>query len=184
MLQTAQHFSYTLADQAGDLLGTLDRIREFRLKLERIAIIPLMGGFKENRTDLYLAHACTLASTQLQYLEIVVVSMIAQDRSQFFRLDLHEVRQQIGEIGALHPVRPGKECLTRFAVSGKGRLHPFHCLLDPRRGYRWAFERQRSACHGVPAEMQLVMRHQLAMHALAFPVYPDISSLGLGAPVM
>src|SRR5687768_1503723 len=110
--------------------------------------------------------------------------MIAQDRSHLFRLDLHQVRQQLCEIGAFHAVCPGKKCLARFPVSGKSRLNPFHCLLDSRRGYRWAFERERAARHGVPAEMQLVMRHELAMHALSFPVYPNISGLGLGATVM
>src|SRR5687768_3181891 len=81
-------------------------------------------------------------------------------------------------------MRPRKKCLIRLATSCESGLYSFHCLLDACCGQRRAFKCQRASRHPIAAEMQLIMRHELAMHALAFAINADISCLGLGATVM
>ena len=51
-------------------------------------------------------------------------------------------------------------------------------------GIEGALDRQRSACHGVAAKIHLIMGHELAMHAFAFPINADIARLRLGTAIV
>ena len=63
-------------------------------------------------------------------------------------------------------------------------LHAGYGLLDARHRQRRPLQSQRAAGAALAGEIHLVMRHQLAVQALAFAVDADVAGLGLCAAVV
>ncbi len=157
------------------------------LEHQRVAVFALVRGLEEVRADQHLRCACAFAAAQLQHAEVARFAVILHHRVQFPGLHFAQVGQQLLEIIRLLRAHPGEK--VRFAAFKMGLLHAGDRLLDARHRQRRTFDRERAAlavaaASTIATKVHLVMRHQLAVHALAFAVDADVAGFRLCATVM